>query len=155
MEPQIWMTGKLVSEPVRKVAANGSVFTRLRLASDHRRLDRERGEWVDGPPLFITVVCWGRSADNVAQSLKTGDSVVVLGRLTMREWDDAAGGPRRRQYEIDAHTIGPNLGRYVVWLARPTRELTEVTGERGGAAGGSGPQPPTDRPVADGEAPAA
>ena len=55
-----------------------------------------------------------------------GDTVVVVGRLTMREYDDANGGGRRSFYEIDATSVGPDLSRYVAFLARPNRELSDA-----------------------------
>src|SRR5579884_3010321 len=58
MEPSITMTGNLVSDPVRRVTAAGVVVTRLRLASNHRRFDRERGEWISADPVYLDVNCW-------------------------------------------------------------------------------------------------
>src|SRR5207302_9011496 len=91
MEPQVTMTGNLVSDPVRRVTAAGIVVTRLRIASNHRRFDRDRGEWISADPVYLDVNCWRALGDNVAASLKKGDSVLVSGRLTMREYDDANG----------------------------------------------------------------
>ena len=58
--------------------------------------------------------------------LHKGDTVIVIGRLKMREYDDANGGPRRTFYEVDAQAVGPDLSRYVALLARPNRDLTDV-----------------------------
>jgi len=102
MEPSITMTGNLVADPVRRVTAAGVVITKLRIASNHRRFDRERGEWISSDPVYLDVNCWRQLGDNVAASLKKGDSVLVSGRLTMREYDDANGGARRQSYAIDA-----------------------------------------------------
>jgi single-strand DNA-binding protein len=121
------MTGNLVSDPVRRVTATGVVVTRLRIASNHRRFDRDRGEWVSADPVYLDVNCWRQLGDNVAASLKKGDSVLVSGRLTMREYDDAHGGPRRQTYAIDAVSVSPDLCRYVTMLARPTRDPQSVT----------------------------
>ena len=127
MEPSITMTGNLVSDPVRRVTAAGVVVTRLRLASNHRRFDRERGEWISADPVYLDVNCWRQLGDNVAASLRKGDSVLVSGRLTMREYDDANGGPRRQAYAVDAVSVSPDLCRYVTTLGRPIRDPQAVT----------------------------
>jgi len=121
------MTGNLVSDPVRRVTAAGVVVTRLRVASNHRRFDRDRGEWISADPVYLDVNCWRQLGDNVAASLKKGDSVLVSGRLTMREYDDTNGGVRRQTYAIEAVSVSPDLCRYVTMLARPTRDPQSVT----------------------------
>ncbi|MDQ1683419.1 MAG: single-strand DNA-binding protein [Frankiaceae bacterium] len=127
MEPSITMTGNLVADPIRRVTATGVVVTRLRIASNHRKFDRDRGEWISADPVYLDVNCWRQLGDNVAASLKKGDSVLVSGRLTMREYDDAHGGPRRQSYAIEAMSVSPDLCRYVTMLARPTRDPQAVT----------------------------
>lgn len=127
MEPSVTMTGNLVADPVRRVTAAGVVVTKLRIASNHRRFDRERGEWISADPVYLDVNCWRQLGDNVAASLKKGDSVLVSGRLTMREYDDANGGARRQSYAIEAVSVSPDLCRYVAMLARPTRDPQVVT----------------------------
>ena len=127
MEPQITLTGNLVADPVRRVTATGVVVTRLRIASNHRRFDRERGEWISADPVYLDVNCWRQLGDNVAASLKKGDSVLVSGRLTMREYDDVKGGARRQAYAVEANSVSPDLCRYVTTLGRPPRDPQVVT----------------------------
>lgn len=127
MEPSVTMTGNLVSDPVRRVTASGVVVTRLRIASNHRKFDRDRGEWISADPVYLDVNCWRQLGDNVAASLKKGDSVLVSGRLTMREYEDASGGARRQSYAVEAISVSPDLCRYVTMLARPTRDPQSVT----------------------------
>lgn len=134
MEPQITVGGNLVADPTRKVTASGVIVTKIRVASSGRRFDRARAEWVSTEPVYLSVNCWRQLGDNVAKSLKKGDSVLVVGRLTMREYDDLHGGPRRQAYEIEATSIAPDLSRYVAMLARPPRDLEDVTTEGGPAA---------------------
>src|SRR5436305_14808242 len=122
MEPQVTMTGNLVSDPIRRVTASGVVVTRMRIASNHRKFDRDRGEWTSSDPVYLDVNCWRQLGDNVAASLKKGDSVLVSGRLTMREYEDANGGARRQSYAVEAISVSPDLCRYVTMLARPTRD---------------------------------
>jgi single-strand DNA-binding protein len=126
MESQLHLQGNLVADPTQRVVASGSKVTRFRLASRGRRFDKGLGEWVDTDPVYMSVACWRQLGDNVAKTLHKGDTVIVVGRLTMREYDDANGGPRRSFYEIDATSVGPDLSRYVALLARPNRELSDA-----------------------------
>ena len=96
------------------------------MASSGRRYDKNTGEWVSTDPVYMTVACWRQLGDNVMQSLRKGDSVVVMGRLTYREWDDPNGGGRRNRYEVEASSVGPDLSRYVATLSRPLRELPDA-----------------------------
>ena len=127
MEPQQHLQGNLVQDPAQQVVANGLRVTRFRMASSGRRYDKASGEWVSTDPVYMSVVCWRQLGDNVMQSLRKGDSVVVMGRLTYREWDDPNGGGRRNRYEVEASAVGPDLSRYVAQLSRPLRELPETT----------------------------
>ena len=126
MESQLYLQGNLVADPTQRVVANGSKVTRFRLASRGRRFDKAAGEWVDTDPVYMSVSCWRQLGDNVATTLHKGDTVIVVGRLTMREYDDANGGGKRSYYEIDATCVGPDLSRYVALLARPNRELADA-----------------------------
>ena len=126
MEPQQHLQGNLVQDPAQQVVANGLKVTRFRMASSGRRYDKSTGEWVSTDPVYMTVACWRQLGDNVMQSLRKGDSVVVMGRLTYREWDDPNGGSRRNRYEVEASSVGPDLSRYVATLSRPLRELPDA-----------------------------
>lgn len=134
MEPQQNLQGNLVQDPTQTVTANGNKVTRFRIASSGRRLDKNTGEWASTDPVYMSVVCWRQLGDNVMQSLRKGDSVVVMGRLTYREWDDPQTGARRNRYEVEATSVGPDLSRYIATLARPLRELPEsVVPEQSGS----------------------
>jgi single-strand DNA-binding protein len=126
MEPQQYLQGNLVQDPAQTVTANGLRLTRFRMACSGRRYDKNTGDWANTDPVFMSVVCWRQLGDNVMRSLRKGDSVVVMGRLTFREWDDPNGGGRRSRYEVDATSVGPDLSRYIAELKRPARELPDA-----------------------------
>jgi single-strand DNA-binding protein len=127
MEPQFPMLGRLVADPTQQVTANGTKVTRFRVACSGRRFDKAANDWVSTDPVYMSVVCWRHLGDNVMQSLSKGDAVVVVGRLTYREWDDPTGG-RQHRYEMHATAVGPDLSRYVTTLSRPLRELPDIPG---------------------------
>ncbi|MGW4892340.1 single-stranded DNA-binding protein [Kitasatospora sp. NPDC004240] len=126
-ETQVTMIGN-VGSPVNYTAtADGVPVANFRLAATGRRFDRTKDGWVDGETQWVTVVAWRALAANVVSSLNKGDPVVVSGRLRVREWDE--GEVRRSRVEIDARSVGHDLGRGTSafrWAVR---------GREGGAGG--------------------
>jgi len=129
MDTYLMMRGNLVGDPRQQVAAGGLKVTKFRIAANGRRFDQALREYVDADTCFMNVTCWRHLGDNVMQSLRKGDTVLVHGRLRFSEYDDANGGGRRQSYEIDAVSVGPDLSRYVTALTRPPRELPVLPGE--------------------------
>jgi single-strand DNA-binding protein len=146
MDPYIWMQGNLVADPTQRVVASGHKVTKFRIAASGRRFDKAVGDWVNTDTVYMSVSCWRQLGDNVAKSLRKGDTVVVHGRLTFREYDDAHGGPRRHSYEIDASSVAPDLSRYVAQLGRPVRELPVPEPAEPGPEATGLPTQPVDDP---------
>ena len=109
-EPVITVVGNVGAPPRTRVVAGGSVVTDFRIASTPRRVDKATGTWSDGATIWFGVSCWRALAENVAASVKTGDRVVVTGRLLAREWKNEQ-GEERSGLEIDAQAIGFDLAR--------------------------------------------
>jgi single-strand DNA-binding protein len=131
VDTYLTVQGNLVADPVARSTASGATVVGFRIASSARRYDKEAGAFRDGDPLFITVSCWRSLGANVLASLRKGDSIVAMGRLTYRTYDDK-NGVRRSVHEIDAVAVGPDLGRCPADLRRTPRP---VEGERAPADG--------------------
>ncbi|MBO9523263.1 MAG: single-stranded DNA-binding protein [Nocardioidaceae bacterium] len=70
---------------------------------------RQRGGiWVDGDTSWYTVNCWRALARNVADSLRTGDAVVVHGRVKVDVWEREGQAPSVA-WVIDATFVGHDL----------------------------------------------
>ena len=109
-EPVITVVGNVGAPPRTRVVANGSVVTDFRIASTPRKVDKATGAWSDGETIWFGVSCWRLLAENVAASVKTGDRVVVTGRLLARSWKNEL-GEERSGLEIDAQAVGFDLAR--------------------------------------------
>lgn len=120
LEPQITLTGNVGSAPKLRVLPSGASVANFRLACTPRRQDRASGEWSDGATLWFGVTCWKTMAENAVQSLRTGDRVVVTGRLALHTWsgDD---GAERTSHEIEASSLGVDLSRTKVVVERVPR----------------------------------
>ena len=131
-DANIDLAGFVVSEPSFKRLATGTSTAKLRVAYTERRLNRETGEWGDGPTSFVTVLCWRSLADNVAMCLRKGEPVLVRGRLRVREYE-GKDGSRGTETEIDASSVGHDLSRGVAHFSRTRRAPGETAAESAGA----------------------
>ncbi|TAL13376.1 MAG: single-stranded DNA-binding protein [Frankiales bacterium] len=109
-EPVITVSGNVGGMPRTRVVASGSVVTDFRIANTPRDVDKTTGQWSDGQTVWFGVSCWRSLAENVAASVKTGDRVVVTGRLRAHTWKTEQ-GEERSSLEIKAQTIGFDLSR--------------------------------------------
>ena len=121
---QFSIAGNMVRDPMLKTVAGGKSVLSFRLASTPRRFDQASNEWRNQDSIYLTVNCWHRLAERVAESLKAGDPVIVTGRLRMRTYE--VEGQRRTVYEVDAQHVAPDLNRISVMLVRGPRREEEV-----------------------------
>ncbi len=106
MLPVVSVEGRVVADPELRFAPTGTAVGSLRVvASNRKQVD---GEWVDDKTLWLQVTCFKQLAENVADSLRRGDLVVVTGRLQTEEWENQEGQKRSRDVLI-ADDIGISL----------------------------------------------
>ncbi|MET7462136.1 single-stranded DNA-binding protein [Nonomuraea sp. NPDC005501] len=103
----ITLTGNVAAEPRQYTFEDGAKVTSLRVLTSHRYFDRKTGQWTDGERVCFAVRCWRSLGDNVAQSIKIGQPVVVSGKLRIREFGPE--GDRRFMPEIEASAVGHDL----------------------------------------------
>jgi len=132
------LTGWVGTEP--KHFPGSTPFTSFRMASTRRFYDTRQSAWVDGKTLWFTVKVWREAAQNVAESLRKSDPVVVTGRLGTEEWE-SPDGPRSTLV-LEATSIGPDLtygqARFMRTVHRP------LTDDLDGADPGDQPDAPEE-----------
>ncbi len=135
-ECQVSLTGYVATQPKTRAFESGATNVSMRVAWTARRQDRLTGEWMDGNTSYVTVYCWRKLATNVAVSLRTGDPVLVKGRLTVRTYDDKE-GIRRNIVDVDASSVGHDLSRGVARYqrVRPDTGMTAAEYDAASAAG--------------------
>lgn len=119
-EPQITVVGNLVADPELRFTPSGVAAANIRLASTPRVKDAATGEWKDGDTLWLSGTVWRQYAENVAESLKKGTRVIVVGRLKQRSYETRE-GEKRTVYELDIEDIGPALKNATATVTRATR----------------------------------
>jgi single-strand DNA-binding protein len=104
MSEYISVAGLVATTPRHLVTPDGLPITSFRLASSHRRYDRNQERWVDAETNWFTVTAFRQLAINSSQSISKGDRVVLTGRLRVRDWDN--GERSGTSVEIEADAIG-------------------------------------------------
>lgn len=112
----ISIEGNLVADPAYGESENGTKFAKFTVAVTDRKL--ENGKWVDGDTQYHRTTVFGRTAENVRESLAKGDTVIVNGNLEFRHWNDQTTGEPRAATEVVADSIGPSLRYTTAEIAR-------------------------------------
>lgn len=111
--------GTMITPSRLRHLPDGTPVTSFRMACNERRLDRATGEWADRDSFYTTVTCWRRLAENVCVSLRSGDPIVVRGRLSTRSYDVEGG--RNSVTDMEADVVAPDLTRCTAGVVRTRR----------------------------------
>jgi len=122
MESQITLTGYVGSD-VEYVRGNGWVAARFRLGCTPHW--RKGTEWVNGTTTWLSIRTSGLTADNVRDSVRKGDPMVVTGRLRTRGWDDS-NNVHHEQLVVEAFALGHDMARGVSNYMRPAKASVQV-----------------------------
>jgi single-strand DNA-binding protein len=118
-EPVVTVVGNLTADPELRFTGNGHAVANLTVAETPRQFVQGVG-WKDGDPLFMRCTIWRDMAENVAESLRRGMSVIVQGRLKQRTFETRE-GQKRSVIELEVDAIGPNLRWQVATVAKADR----------------------------------
>ncbi|WP_460870267.1 single-stranded DNA-binding protein [Nocardioides pakistanensis] len=112
-----------VGNDVTHRTVEGSNVANMRVGTTPRI--KRKGAWVDGPTTWYSVSAWRTLADNVRDSIKKGDAVIVHGRLRSDEWEREDGRVSTTLL-VEATFIGHDLCRGTsVFLRSQKRERPE------------------------------
>jgi single-strand DNA-binding protein len=99
--------GNLVDDPELRYTPSGVAVVKFGVAVNERRLNRETEKWEDTNVSFYQVSAWRQLAENIAESLKKGARVVVIGVQRQRSYE--ADGVKKYVWEVTADAVGPDL----------------------------------------------
>ncbi|MDQ0725550.1 single-stranded DNA-binding protein [Microbacterium sp. W4I20] len=123
----VTIVGRVATEPTQGQTGSGPV-TNFRMASSHRRYDNTTQTWVDGDTNWFSVAAFRQLGEHAKASLRTGDSIIVTGRLRIRSWE--SNGKQGTSVDIDADAIGHDL-RWGTTAYRPrARSASSESGAR-------------------------
>jgi single-strand DNA-binding protein len=104
--------GNLTADPELRFTGTGKPVTGLRIAVTPRRFDRDTGSYVNGTTTFVDGQVWGEQAQHLAESLRKGDRVLVIGRWVTRVFTPTQGpneAVEQRRLEAVVDELGPSL----------------------------------------------
>ncbi|GAA1756952.1 single-stranded DNA-binding protein [Kocuria aegyptia] len=107
MTEQITVRGYVATDPESRNLPDGTVVVTFRLASTPRWFDQQAGSWRDGHTNWFTVQAFRSLGLNALASIRTGQPVVVVGKLKVRFWEGEHG--RNTAVEVDAVSVGHDL----------------------------------------------
>jgi single-strand DNA-binding protein len=107
MSENITVAGLVATTPRHLITQDGLPITSFRLASSHRKFDREQNKWVDGETNWFTVTVFRQLAINASTSIAKGERIVATGKLRVRDWDN--GERAGTSVEIEADHLGHDL----------------------------------------------
>lgn len=114
----ITVTGNLAQIPELRFTNTGKAVTDLIVLSNTGRY--QDGDWVQDPATRHVVTLWETAAENAAESLSTGDEVIVTGNLRTETYSDD-NGDTRYVTKITRATVGVTLTRATVIIKRTRR----------------------------------
>jgi single-strand DNA-binding protein len=120
-DSDLTICGGLGRDPELRFTQGGMAMVTMGVAVSRRWLDKKTDEWQEKTS-WIDVTVFGQLAENVAQSLKKGDRVMVKGRLEQDEWEDRDSGEKRSKLKMVADEIGASLKWATAQVERNVRD---------------------------------
>ncbi len=118
-------------DPELRFLGNGTAVCKFRMAVTPRKF--KDGKWEDQEPSWFQVTAWRSLGENVAESLRNGDRVIVQGNLQVRQYEDRE-GVKRTSTEVEALSVGADL---TFATAKPVK-AARSGGNGGGQRSGDG-----------------
>lgn len=106
--PTVTVVGNLTADPELRFTPSGAAVANFTVVSNDRYYDKSTQEWKDKDPVFLRCTVWRDYAENVAESLTRGTTVIVTGKLSQREFETRE-GEKRTVMEFEVDEIGPSL----------------------------------------------
>lgn len=98
----VFLMGNLTRDPELRYTPNGQAVANFAVATNRQWSDAN-GEKKDSVE-FTEVVVWGKMGENVANYMKKGRRVHIIGRLQTRAWE-AQDGTKRSKTEVIATDV--------------------------------------------------
>ena len=124
MSTNVTLTGTLGQDPELKFTAAGKAVVSLSVVTS-KSVKTDSG-WENSEETWWRVTAWEKLAENIVESLKKGDPVIVVGRSFMDSFTDKAGA-ERQSLKVNAYNIGLDLKRRSVTVNRIVRDSSPAT----------------------------
>jgi single-strand DNA-binding protein len=108
MLPTISGEFRVVGDVDIRYSGGGTAFARVRVVADKSKKD-DNGEWQKEKEFWANVTAFGKTAENLAESVAKGDLIEVVGQIETREYEKD--GQKRTSVDIAANRVAVSLSR--------------------------------------------
>ena len=133
---KVILAGNLTRDPELRYTPKGTAVAKVGLAINHK-WTTDTGEKKEDVT-FVDVDSFGRTAENLAQYVRKGSSILVEGRLKLDTWDDKTTGQKKSKLGVVAESIQ--------FLSSPNRDAAPDSAPTQRAQKPSGPPVAGDEP---------
>jgi single stranded DNA-binding protein len=120
-EATITAAGDLDHDPELRWTPSGQAVARFRIVSEVKSYDEQGYSREDRESLLLTCHVWDQLAENVAENLRQGTTVIVTGRFRQRSYETKE-GEKGTVYEVEVDEVSASLNA----LAKTGTQLTIV-----------------------------
>ncbi|WP_052336975.1 single-stranded DNA-binding protein [Nocardioides alkalitolerans] len=137
----ITFAGNAVADPELRYTPQGKAVANLRVLVNRRvriSAGERAGEWEDAEPTAHNVTVWGQPAENVAETIRRGDRVVVHGHVETETWADRESGEKRTRDVVVVNERDGEIGASLSYASaklekNPRRTSTDTNGTDDGS----------------------
>ena len=115
---QITFTGNATADAEIRFVGSGAAVANVTVAVTPR--EKVGDTWQDGQAAFYRVAAWRKLGENVAESVKRGTRVTVVGTLKPREFEH--NGEKRMSLDVAADHVGVELRFATVSVTKAQRQ---------------------------------
>jgi len=111
-ETYVTLVGQVSKDPELKHTPSGAGVVRVTVVTNARKFNKQTNEWEKKPGKFWDAEAWNQGkalmADNIYNTIKKGDTVVLYGELETREYT-TKDGEQRKADQVRIEAIGKDL----------------------------------------------
>lgn len=85
--PIFTIEGRLAADPEIRWTNDGTAVTTFAVACSDRYKNQQTNQWEDTEALYIRCQAWKNRAENIANQLRKGTPVLVVGKLKPNNWE--------------------------------------------------------------------
>lgn len=108
MLPQITGEFRAVDDATLRFTPSGVAVSEVRIVANSRKLNKDTNEWEDDKVVWLTLVCFKKLAENVAESVTKGKLINVTGKLQTESYETKE-GEKRQAYKVIADNVGLSM----------------------------------------------
>ena len=131
MSNQITIRGRLADDFLLRFSPSGTAWATTSVVS--ARAVKKGDQWEEKDTTFLPVKVFGKQAEQIAESLRKGDAVTIVGRMVQENWE-TDGGDKRSRLVVMCDEVAATIRHHQVKVQRMTREQATTTS--GGGGGG-------------------